>query len=41
MKQGCVYKSAVRQRAFLFWGGEGAFIENRLSVRVCGYVYFR
>ena len=23
------------------FGGEEAFMENRVSVRVCGYMYFR
>lgn len=36
----CLQKCSPSEGLFVL-GGEGAFMENRLSVRVCGYMYFR
>lgn len=37
----CLQKCSPSEGLFVLGGGEGAFMENRLSVRVCGYMYFR
>lgn len=38
-KQGCVYKSAVRQRAFLFWGGGSFYGEQGICQSLWVHVF--